>query len=561
MRRRSVTPARIPKPFSAALSSLVADDHAEDVRFVLNAFSRKSGGQHETEFTCAASDGRGRYLSACWVNRLEAPPVSAIIVSLRDLTEVRRAVSLQSALYRIAARASSVGEIDDFYASVHAIIGELLDAKNFFIAIYDAAADLIRFPYLVDASGDTPDPIPPGNTLTGIVLRTGQPLFVTEEVFNAMAARGEADLVGAPSADWLGVPLKVRGETVASSRCRATSPRTDTSNREEDPHVRRAARRGGARAEESGSGAPRSRSGTGSSSSETSPASSVPRSTAAARLQRRVRAHFGYGRARSSRPMPTTLTEPEARDDFVAQVRRTGSAVNAEILGRRSDGAPVWILQSVNLVAGSPGRPPVLEGTIVDITDRKRVESQIEHLAFHDALTGLPNRSLFDDRLEIALARCRRDGGQLAVLFLDLDRFKSINDTLGHEAGDRLLRPWRTPARLRPRGGHDRARGGDGSSSPPESATRRTAARRKILRSITSEPFSIPGASLHVTASIGVSVYRITGPTPGVSSVRRRCDVRRKAAGRNSCGMAVPESRSPAVPKIPRFVTAIGDRG
>jgi diguanylate cyclase (GGDEF)-like protein len=174
------------------------------------------------------------------------------------------------------------------------------------------------------------------------------------------------------------------------------------------------------------------------------------------------------------------------------------------------------------------------------------VESQIEHLAFHDALTGLPNRSLFDDRLEIALARCRRDGGQLAILFLDLDRFKRINDTLGHEAGDRLLRAVADRLRDCVREEDTIARvGGDEfvilAEGVGDSDARMLA--EKILRTIAAAPFSIPGASLPVTASIGVSVFPDHGTDPA-RLVRSADDAMYavKAAGRNSCGMAVPES-------------------
>ena len=532
-----------------AFESLVAEDHVDDVRFVLNAFSREPGGQHETEFTCAAADGRGRFLSACWVDRLEAPPVSAIIVSLRDLTEVRRAVSLQSALYRIAARASAVGDIGDFYASVHAIIGELLDAKNFFIAIYDAAADRITFPYFVDEAGDFPDSVSPGNTLTAIVLRTGQPLFVTEEVFNAMAARGEADLVGAPSADWLGVPLKVRGETVGVLAVQSYVPTGRYVESEKKILMFVAQHVGAALEQKRAVEALRVSEERYRQLFERNLAG-VFRSTVDGRLldcnDAFVRI-YGY----ESRDeilavdMHALYSSAQARLDFVAEVRRKGSAVNAEILGRRRDGSPVWVLQNVNLVAGTAGQPPVLEGTLVDITDRKLVESQIEHRAFHDALTGLPNRSLFDDRLEIALARCRRDGGKLAVLFLDLDRFKSINDTLGHEAGDRLLRAVADRLRDCVREEDTIARvGGDEFvllAAGVGDADARTLAE-KVLRSITSEPFLIPGASLHVTASIGVSMYPEHGTDPG-RLVRSADDAMYavKAAGRNACGIAVPE--------------------
>jgi diguanylate cyclase (GGDEF)-like protein/PAS domain S-box-containing protein len=78
-------------------------------------------------------------------------------------------------------------------------------------------------------------------------------------------------------------------------------------------------------------------------------------------------------------------------------------------------------------------------GTVQDITERERIEAQLTHHALHDPVTGLPNRTLFLDRVGMALARTRRSGGETAVLFIDLDRFKLINDSLGHEAGDRLL--------------------------------------------------------------------------------------------------------------------------
>jgi len=105
----------------------------------------------------------------------------------------------------------------------------------------------------------------------------------------------------------------------------------------------------------------------------------------------------------------------------------------------RPDGSQVWALFSASVVVGVGGQPSLLIGQVVDLTARKEAETLLAHQALHDHLTGLPNRALFLDRAARAIELGRRRGDGVAVLFLDLDRFKVINDSLGHEAGDRLL--------------------------------------------------------------------------------------------------------------------------
>jgi diguanylate cyclase (GGDEF)-like protein/PAS domain S-box-containing protein len=131
---------------------------------------------------------------------------------------------------------------------------------------------------------------------------------------------------------------------------------------------------------------------------------------------------------------------PGDRTTFVARIRERHAVSNYEVFARRRDGTPVWVLENATLVDGPSGPRTLIEGTVIDITERKRAEEQVRHLAFHDALTGLPNRLLFNDRLAVALAQANRGHLKLAVFYLDLDRFKVINDSLGHTVGDELLR-------------------------------------------------------------------------------------------------------------------------
>ena len=108
---------------------------------------------------------------------------------------------------------------------------------------------------------------------------------------------------------------------------------------------------------------------------------------------------------------------------------------------------PRWLESRAATLRNDKGAIVGCTGTLEDITERERTEAELTHQALHDPVTGLPNRILFLDRVGMALARTRRLGGEVAVLFMDLDRFKLINDSLGHEAGDRLLRTTARPAR------------------------------------------------------------------------------------------------------------------
>lgn len=123
------------------------------------------------------------------------------------------------------------------------------------------------------------------------------------------------------------------------------------------------------------------------------------------------------------------------------EVYKTGNPTKGfgwEII--RKDGTKRYIEVSVSLKKDSAGNPKGFRGISRDITERKQIEQQLNHMATHDSLTGLPNRMLFMDRLEVAIAQSKRNKNKLAVMMLDIDNFKDINDTLGHMVGDQLLK-------------------------------------------------------------------------------------------------------------------------
>jgi diguanylate cyclase (GGDEF)-like protein/PAS domain S-box-containing protein len=201
--------------------------------------------------------------------------------------------------------------------------------------------------------------------------------------------------------------------------------------------------------------------------------------------------------------------DPAERSRFVEQVVERGALQGFETRFRKKSGAIIDAVISADVI-GIEGEPHLIV-PIMDITDRKRAEERIQQLATRDALTGLPNRLLLNDRLTLSIGHARRQGSSLALLFIDLDRFKYINDSLGHVIGDAFLK--RVAERLSSimRQGDTLARiGGDEfvvlleNIVALEDAAGQVA--RKIINSFT-EPFSVEGHTLSCSCSIGISVY------------------------------------------------------
>ena len=124
---------------------------------------------------------------------------------------------------------------------------------------------------------------------------------------------------------------------------------------------------------------------------------------------------------------------------MLADFRSGADSFSTEQRFVRPDDTVIWLQSNVNVVHDATDRPLYLMAQMQDITDRKSAEAEVAHRALHDELTGCPNRTLLNDRLEHALAATERSQRQIGLMFLDLDNFKQVNDSLGHSVGDRLL--------------------------------------------------------------------------------------------------------------------------
>jgi len=162
------------------------------------------------------------------------PAVLRALDTKRGREEQARAQQLQGAMYRIAQVAMSTPGLGELLPTLHQIVGDLMPAKNFYVALYDAASDLLTFPYFVDEQDAAIAPRKPGRGLTEYVLRTGQPLLATPEVHAELERRHEVELLGAPSIDWLGVPLKIGERALGVLVAQTYTPGVRYGERERD---------------------------------------------------------------------------------------------------------------------------------------------------------------------------------------------------------------------------------------------------------------------------------------------------------------------------------------
>jgi diguanylate cyclase (GGDEF)-like protein/PAS domain S-box-containing protein len=246
--------------------------------------------------------------------------------------------------------------------------------------------------------------------------------------------------------------------------------------------------------------------------------------------------------------------DPNRMLELAHSVRRNGIVRGAEVEVYRKDGSKKWVRVNLRAIHGADGDVALFEGTVEDITEHKAAQERMKFLAFYDALTELPHRALLQDRLDTALAGARRRGEKIALLFLDLDRFKAINDSFGHSFGDCVLKEIARRLKECTREHNTVARvGGDEFlillSNVKDAADAAIAAER-VFEAINAG-FTVQGRSLSVGCSVGVSIF----PEHGADgeTLIRNADAAMysvKDSGRNSVRFFTDEMNAQAVERV-----------
>jgi len=313
----------------------------------------------------------------------------------RDITEQKRAEELNAALYAIAAR-SQAGDLQQFFAAIHNIVGQLMNARNFYIALYDPQSQLLSFPYFVDEQDPTPDPKALGRGLTEYVLRSGEPLLATPAVFEELVKRGEVDLIGAPSLDWLGVPLKGGGNCIGVLVVQTYNENTRYGERDREI-LKFVSQQLAAAIEHKRYEEALRRSEARSRSIILSAAFGICRCTVGGRfldVNPALINMLGHGSVEEVLQLNArheVFVNPQELERLAEECRRTGALNGVEVQWKHQDGRIIIVRLSgcaaINMTSDEP--EDVLELMVEDITDRRQLEEQLRQAQKMDAVGRL----------------------------------------------------------------------------------------------------------------------------------------------------------------------------
>jgi len=253
-------------------------------------------------------------------------------------------------------------------------------------------------------------------------------------------------------------------------------------------------------------------------------------------------------------PVTSFYRTTSDREALLTRLTFEKSLTNYEMKFQRKNGDYSWAIGNISVVNDDSGACGIIESTLVDITDRKAAEKQVQFLAYYDALTGLPNRTLLQDRLAKALAGARRRKEKVALLFLDLDKFKDINDSFGHSVGDLVLKEVAERLKKWAREQDTVARIGGDEFLIVLTAVKEVAdaavATERLMNTIATE-FVVQGHSVSIGCSVGISIFAEHGGNS--ETLIKNADAAMYCAkenGRNNFRFFTKEMNSQAVERL-----------
>jgi two-component system cell cycle sensor histidine kinase/response regulator CckA len=318
----------------------------------------------------------------------------AIYVVYRDISDLKRAEALSSALYRVAEKCGSAHDLQQFFAAVHSIVDELMYARNFYIALHDPATDTVSFPYFVDEQDTTPVTKKMGQGLTEYLLRTGEGLLATPEVLQKMEDRGDVARNGLRSLDWLGVPLKVGNRTFGALVVQTYSNNVRYSERDKEV-LTFVSRQVASAIELKKNEQALRRSEARYRSLVQSSVYGIYRSSLEGRfldVNPALTAMLGYESAEevlALDPRREIFVNPDDQARLMEEFRRTGRMDGIEVRWRCKDGRAVTVRVSGRAVSSADEPADVLEAIAEDVTERRILEDEFRQAQKMEAVGRL----------------------------------------------------------------------------------------------------------------------------------------------------------------------------